>query len=275
MKKAILVKSDGYSIRHEFFNTIEEARHKMVSEYGEYDIWSFDQEYADLCFCGDNEATVYNNGECVYTWAVIELPSPPKKKLYYIADGEIKNTMSGDYATLLSIVVGFVLDTLNDYEVNKYTESEIYAALKGEKNIADSKDGMSVHVEKDYVSFEYDENGCESIKIEDEEEPLDIQSHPCEEKLYYVEDNTVKKVFTGSHEQLVQKMCELLVQACAEYDIDDISKEEIAAALRGDSHISEDDGVLSFYVIKDYASLQTYDESETFEIKESIEECLE
>lgn len=172
MKKAILVTSDGYSIRHEFFNTIEEARHKMVSEYSKYEIWSFDQEYADLCFCGDNEATVYNNGECVYTWAVIELPSPPK------------------------------------------------------------------------------------------------------EKLYYVEDNTVRKVFTGSHEQLVQKMCELLIQACAEYDIDDISKEKIDATIRGNSHISEDDSILSFYVIKDYASLQTYDGCETFEIKESSEECL-
>ena len=174
MKKAILVTSDGFSIRHEFFDTIEEARHKMGSEYSRYEIWSFDQEYADLCFCGDNEATVYNNGESVYTWAVIELPSPPKKKLYYIANG------------------------------------------------------------------------------------------------------AVRKVFTSrSHEALVQKMCELLVQACVEFDIDDFSKEEIDAAIRGISHISEDDGIMSFYVIKDYASLQTDDECVTFEIKESSEECLE
>ena len=176
MKKAILVTSDGFSIRHEFFNTVEEARHKMVSEYSQYEIWSFDQEYADLCFCGDNEATVYNNGESVYTWAVIELPSPPKKKLYYIANG------------------------------------------------------------------------------------------------------AVRKVFTsGSHEALLRKMCELIAQACVEFDIDDFSKEEIDAAIRGrgNSHISEDDGILSFYVIKDYASLQTDDECVTFEIKESSEECLE
>ena len=95
-------------------------------------------------------------------------------------------------------------------------------------------------------------------------------------KMYYVANGVIRKVFISrSYEALVQKMCELLVQACVEFDIDDFSKEEIDAAIRGISHISEDDGIMSFYVIKDYASLQTDDECVTFEIKESSEECLE
>lgn len=75
--KAILVKTDGYSITHSFFSSFEKAKETMEKQYSEHLPEEWDEDYEDMSYCGDDEAVLYNNGEDVYLWQIIDLKYVP------------------------------------------------------------------------------------------------------------------------------------------------------------------------------------------------------
>lgn len=68
----LLVSTDGFSISHKSFSAYEEAYKEMEKRYKDFDQSEFDDFYKDQSMIGANSAAVYNNGDGVYLWEIIE-----------------------------------------------------------------------------------------------------------------------------------------------------------------------------------------------------------
>ena len=73
-RKTILIKTDGNSINHCFFDSVEEAKAAMDSQYADLMPEELNEDCEDMSYCGDSRATLYRNGEDVYVWQIIVLP---------------------------------------------------------------------------------------------------------------------------------------------------------------------------------------------------------
>ena len=73
--KAILSKTDGYSISHYFFDSFEAAKIAMDNQYAELTPDEWVEDFEDMSYCGTHNATLYRNGEDVYVWQIVELPT--------------------------------------------------------------------------------------------------------------------------------------------------------------------------------------------------------
>lgn len=83
--KAILSKTDGYSISHLFFDSLEAAKIAMDKQYAELTPDEWDDDWEDRSYCGDNSAILYDNGEDVYVWQIATIPEETPEIL---TDGE-------------------------------------------------------------------------------------------------------------------------------------------------------------------------------------------
>lgn len=72
--KAILIKTDGYSINHYFFDSVEEAKSAMDSQYADLMPEEMMEEFEDTSYCGEYGATLYRNGEDVFVWQIVKIP---------------------------------------------------------------------------------------------------------------------------------------------------------------------------------------------------------
>ena len=73
MATYILIYTDGFNISTSQFDTFEEAFDEMERSYNLYDTDTFDEEYKEQCYIGSNSAAVYNNGEDIFLWQIIEV----------------------------------------------------------------------------------------------------------------------------------------------------------------------------------------------------------
>lgn len=73
MATYILIYTDGFNISTSQFDTFEEAFDEMERSYNLYDTDTFDEEYKEQCYIGSNNAAVYNNGEDIFLWQIIEV----------------------------------------------------------------------------------------------------------------------------------------------------------------------------------------------------------
>ena len=73
-KKAILIKTDGYSIDCWFYENCEKAKEAMREQYNAYEPEELEEDWSDLSHCSDTDAILYNNGENVYVWRICEIP---------------------------------------------------------------------------------------------------------------------------------------------------------------------------------------------------------
>lgn len=80
----LLVSTDGFSISHKSFSAYEEAYKEMEKRYKDFDQSEFDDFYKDQSMIGANSAAVYNNGDGVYLWEIIDVsPSEDDKDNIY------------------------------------------------------------------------------------------------------------------------------------------------------------------------------------------------
>lgn len=73
--KAILIETDGYSITHTFYGSYKEAKEALDKRYAELLSDDLDEEWADMSYCEEYDAILYDNGEDVYVWKIVVLPS--------------------------------------------------------------------------------------------------------------------------------------------------------------------------------------------------------
>lgn len=73
-RKAILIKTDGYSINHSFYDNVENAKSAMKAQYEALMPEELMEAFEDLCYCGENGAMLYRNGEDVYVWQIVVIP---------------------------------------------------------------------------------------------------------------------------------------------------------------------------------------------------------
>lgn len=73
MNKYLLIHTDGYSINHKEFTSFEAAAAEMESQYKAYMPDFLEEQYQNLTYIGENSAALYNNGEDVYLWEIIEV----------------------------------------------------------------------------------------------------------------------------------------------------------------------------------------------------------
>lgn len=72
--RVILIETDGYNITHNFFKSFEEAHKAMSDRYYGLVPEEFDEDWAEMSYCGKRNAILYNNGCDVYVWAICDIP---------------------------------------------------------------------------------------------------------------------------------------------------------------------------------------------------------
>lgn len=72
-KKFVLIKTDGYNISTWSFENYEEGKREMERQYNSFDIENLSEDCAEMTYCSNYDATVYDNGDCVYVWKVVEV----------------------------------------------------------------------------------------------------------------------------------------------------------------------------------------------------------
>lgn len=84
MNKYLLIYTDGYDINYRTFNSFEEAASEMEKSYKAHKPDYLEEEYANLTYIGENNASVYCNGEDVYLWEIIsvELSEVDRDNIY-------------------------------------------------------------------------------------------------------------------------------------------------------------------------------------------------
>jgi len=72
--KHILIKTDGYSINTTEFDTIDQAREVMATEYNNYkpNDDNTDDDWSDMSSLSDDDAILYT-GDDVYVWKIISV----------------------------------------------------------------------------------------------------------------------------------------------------------------------------------------------------------
>ena len=73
MNKYLLINTDGYDINYRTFNSFEEAATEMEKAYKAHKPDFLEEQYQNLTYIGENSAALYNNGEDVYLWEIIEV----------------------------------------------------------------------------------------------------------------------------------------------------------------------------------------------------------
>lgn len=69
----ILVSTDGYSIEHTKYDTKNEARDAMKKAYDLLKPKQFEESCEEMSYVSDNDAMLYDNGNDVYVWQIIEV----------------------------------------------------------------------------------------------------------------------------------------------------------------------------------------------------------
>lgn len=72
-KRVMLVKTDGYSISSWIFENYEEGKKEMDKQYSSFEPEDLEEEWAEMSYCESHDAILYNNGEDVYVWKIVEL----------------------------------------------------------------------------------------------------------------------------------------------------------------------------------------------------------
>lgn len=73
--KAILIKTDGYEIWHKFYESYEDAKSAMDEQYEEATPEEWDEDSEEISECGSHYAALYRNGEDVFIWRIVMIPS--------------------------------------------------------------------------------------------------------------------------------------------------------------------------------------------------------
>lgn len=68
---AMLIHTDGYSINTEKCESVEQARERLKEEYESY--LPIEEEWADMSWRDKDDATLYQNGETVHVWTIVEI----------------------------------------------------------------------------------------------------------------------------------------------------------------------------------------------------------
>lgn len=69
----MVIFTNGYEISTERYQTLEEAQEYMRKEYEKYSSAELSEEWADMSYLTDMDAILYNNGEDVFLWKIVEL----------------------------------------------------------------------------------------------------------------------------------------------------------------------------------------------------------
>lgn len=72
-KRVMLIKTDGYSISSWIFENYEEGKKEMDKQYSSFEPEELEEEWAEMSYCENYDAILYNNGEDVYVWKIVEL----------------------------------------------------------------------------------------------------------------------------------------------------------------------------------------------------------
>ena len=84
IKSFLLVQTDGLSISHKPFSTHDQAYNEMKKQFNEFDHEEFDDFYKEMSLIGEYSAAVYNNGDGVFVWEIIDVsPSEDDKDIIY------------------------------------------------------------------------------------------------------------------------------------------------------------------------------------------------
>lgn len=84
IKSFLLVQTDGLSISHKPFSTYEQAYNEMKKQFNEFDQEDFDDFYKEMSLIDEYSAAVYNNGDGVFLWEIIDVsPSEDDKDNIY------------------------------------------------------------------------------------------------------------------------------------------------------------------------------------------------
>ena len=84
IKSFLLVQTDGLSISHKPFSTYEQAYNEMKKQFNEFDQEDFDDFYKEMSLIGEYSAAVYNNGDGVFLWEILDVsPSEDDKDIIY------------------------------------------------------------------------------------------------------------------------------------------------------------------------------------------------
>lgn len=68
----ILIKTDGYTIQHRVYSSLDDAVKEMQSQYNDaIPNEGLLPEWEDLSYIDDVDAILYANGENVYVWKII------------------------------------------------------------------------------------------------------------------------------------------------------------------------------------------------------------
>ena len=74
MKIYVLVYTDGYEITSLMQSCdLETAKKRLREEYAKWIPAEWISEYQESSYCADMDAVLYNNGEDVYVWSIIEI----------------------------------------------------------------------------------------------------------------------------------------------------------------------------------------------------------
>lgn len=71
--KTVLVHTDGYSINHRTYANYQAAKTAMKEEYAQHNHNTVNDDWDKLSYIDDYNAVLYDNGENVYVWQIVEV----------------------------------------------------------------------------------------------------------------------------------------------------------------------------------------------------------
>lgn len=74
MKNYVLVRTDGYSIETVMQSSnLDKVKETLCEDYKKHLPEEWVDDFEDMSCCGDMDAILYDNGENVYVWQIIEV----------------------------------------------------------------------------------------------------------------------------------------------------------------------------------------------------------
>ena len=70
----LLVATDGYSIDHTKYSSLELAKKAMNNAYNNLYNENMDKDWKEQSYIDEESAILFQNGENVYVWDIIEVP---------------------------------------------------------------------------------------------------------------------------------------------------------------------------------------------------------
>ena len=149
MNKAILIKTDGYSIEHFFYSSYANAKTVMDSQYAALIPEEWMEDCEDTSYCSDYDAILYRNGEDVFVWRICVIEHLPT-----IA-------VAGDEPTVKGVSIKRTIDGA-ECEI-ELTESEIERVFRYQ-DMEYMKEDAKNHL-LEYIDYD-DEDESDALKAE-------------------------------------------------------------------------------------------------------------